>query len=191
MEKKILVFISVMMALGLVLGSLLYLYVGEGQGLFTNQNNDGPGSGDDGPDPNEGLTLARDFTLPEVGGGTLSLSSLRGKVVVLDFMATWCGPCSAEIPHLKEIEQAYDSRVVIISIDVDETESDALLTSYAAEKGVTWPILRDMTDVSSKSGYEVTNIPTLVVINQDGYIELRSVGITSSEDLKGVIDPLL
>jgi len=188
MEKAGLIFISVLVALGVLLGSLVYIYVSDGQDVFNDQNGD---NGDDGPDPNAGLTLARDFTLPKVGGGTMKLSDQRGKVVVLDFMATWCGPCEVEIGHLKEIYQAYGTSLVIISIDVDESETDGLLIPYASEQGITWPILRDISDVSSTTGYEVSSIPTLVVINQDGYIVSRNVGVTSSDDLMDIIDPLL
>ncbi len=185
MKKNTIAFISVLVALGILLGALVYVYLGEGQSGYEDQN-------DDDTDPNIGLDLAPDFTLPKVGGGTLQLSSLRGKVVVLDFMATWCAPCATEIGHLKVVDGAYsDSQVEIISIDVDTNEGDALLAQYAAEKGITWPIVRDTLGISNAPGYEVSSIPTVVIVNQDGYIQYRNVGVVSSSELGSIIDGLL
>jgi thiol-disulfide isomerase/thioredoxin len=135
---------------------------------------------------------APDFTLPKVGGGTVSLSGCVGKVVVLDFMATWCGPCETEIEHLKDISEAYGaSEVVILSIDVDSSEDDALLSGYIADHGITWDVLRDTAGINDEPGYDVTGIPTIVIIDQDGNIRFRHVGTTDSATLIAEIDTLL
>ncbi len=142
--------------------------------------------------PSKGQELAYNFTLPVVDGGSLTLSSLRGKVVVLDFMATWCGPCATEIEHLKTVQNRYShSQVEIVSVDVDPSESDALLSSYAAENGITWTIVRDTSDISSQSGYDVAGIPTIVILDENGFITYRNVGVASSSALISEIDALV
>jgi thiol-disulfide isomerase/thioredoxin len=127
-----------------------------------------------------------------VGGGSLTLSDLRGKVVILDFMATWCGPCATEIEHLKTVRNQYSSsNVVIVSVDVDPSETDPLLISYANEKGITWTIVRDVSDVSSQPGYDVSGIPTIVILDQNGFITYRNVGVAPSSALIGEINALV
>ena len=152
------------------------------------------GDGSDGtPDDDPTLPLAAGFTLPIVDdGGLLQLSSLRGKVVVLDFMATWCAPCATQMVELETIQSAYsESEVIIISIDVDDSEGEDLISSYIAEKEITWDVLRDGGGVASQAGYDVTSIPTIVIIDQDGYITFRNVGVTQDSELIAEINSLL
>ena len=140
----------------------------------------------------EAVGLAPDFTLPKVNGGFVTLSSLQGRVVVLDFMATWCGPCTAELEHLKEIDNLYSSsEVVILSIDVDSDEDETILSPYISDHGITWSVLMDTSGVSSQPGYDASAIPTLVIIDQDGYIQFRHVGTTDSSILISEIETLL
>ncbi len=194
--KKLAAFAVVIIIVAAGLGFLVYnefigSHLAYENGTIIDEQ-DGNDNGNDDENPNEGLDLAPDFTLPKVGGGTLQLSNLRGKVVVLDFMATWCEPCETEIGHLKVVDGAYsDSQVEIISVDVDAGESDSLLSSYAAEKGVTWPIVRDTLGISRAPGYEAERIPTLVIVNQDGYIQYWNEGVISSSELESIIDGLL
>ncbi|KYK26907.1 MAG: hypothetical protein AYK23_00510 [Candidatus Proteinoplasmatales archaeon SG8-5] len=183
MEKQGIAFIAAIVGLVVIVSGLSYLYIGSGQTGYEN------GNGVD--DPNEGLQLAPVFTLPQVGGGNVMLADYSGKVLVLDFMATWCGPCVTEIGHLKEIDQKYGSDVAIVSIDVDRDEDDAILQPFIAQHGITWPVLRDTGGVSAASGYSASSIPTLVIVNQDGYIKDRFVGVTSASTLESVIDSIL
>jgi thiol-disulfide isomerase/thioredoxin len=80
---------------------------------------------------NEGLVLAPDFSLTDLKEDTFRLSDFRGKVVVLDFMATWCGPCRLQMPHFNVVRERYDREIVLISIDVDPRESTEVLRSFA------------------------------------------------------------
>ena len=85
--------------------------------------------------------LATDFSLVDMEGNSFRLSDFRGKVVVLDFMATWCGGCRAEIPHLGDIweKEDYRDRIVLVSIDIDPGESPETLRSFAQEfEYATW-----------------------------------------------------
>jgi len=88
-------------------------------------------------------------------------------------------------------ETISNSQVVIISVDVDNDEGEALLSDYIAEKGITWDVVRSGGIVASEPGYEVVSIPTMVIIDQEGRIAFREVGVTEDTILKAEIDKLL
>lgn len=191
MEKAAVIFISLIVAISLVLGGLGYMYFSGGQTAYT-----GVPDGSTAPPPpstsNPTLPLAPDFKLPKVGGGYVSLSGLRGKVVVLDFMATWCGPCKTELPHLAEIDANYGTdKVIVLSIDVDASESESLLSQYIKDNAISWEVLRDTSGINNAAGYDVASIPTLVIVDQNGRIAYRNVGVTQASTLRAHIDPLL
>ncbi|MCK4757997.1 MAG: TlpA family protein disulfide reductase [Thermoplasmata archaeon] len=181
MKQSQIILIAIAVAVVVALATLVYLNSGEGQQPY------------DGGDDNNNLPLAADFSLPVVDdGGLLQLSSLRGKVVIIDFMATWCSPCATQIEYLKTISDEYStSDVVILSVDVDNDEGENLLSNYKNDKGITWDVLRNGGSVASETGYEVTNIPTIVIVDQEGHIAFREVGITKAADLQREIDRLL
>lgn len=125
----------------------------------------------------------------DTGDDTFSLTSLRGKVVVLDFMATWCGPCKLEMPHLKEIFSSYSAeQVVIISIDVDPTESDETIKQFKATHGDDW-VFASGSEVGTT--YGSVYIPTLYIIDNQGIIAYKNVGVTPSSTLSTEINKLL
>lgn len=135
---------------------------------------------------------APDFTFYAVNGGTVSLSDLRGKVVVLDFMATWCSPCRDQIVNLKQIYSEYSaSDVIIVSLDVDSSETSAELLAFRNELGASWDFVMDTTGISTVPEYDATSIPTMVFIGREGRISSRDVGTMSVGDLRDAIDPLL
>lgn len=181
MKQSQITLIAIAVAVVVVLATLVYLNSGEGQQPY------------DGGDDNNNLPLAADFSLPVVDDGRLlQLSSLREKVVVIDFFATWCSPCATQIEYLKDLEGVYpESQVVILSIDVDNTEGEDLVSTYKNDKGITWDVLRNGGDVASEDGYEVASIPTMVIIDKEGHIAFREVGITNDSILRAEIDKLL
>jgi thiol-disulfide isomerase/thioredoxin len=137
-------------------------------------------------------TQAPDFALTDLGGITFRLSDFKGKVVVLDFMATWCGPCKQQIPHLRTIWEKYRDRVVIISIDVDLSEPEDVLRSYRHNYPyATWIWAKDIAEQRVAVVYGVRAIPTIVVIDQESYIRFVHVGLTDSSTLAREIDELL
>ena len=110
--------------------------------------------------------------------------------MVLDLMATWCGPCKTEMDHLKSIFNQYDnSQVVIMSIDIDTSETNEQLRQFKEDYGDNWIFARDIDDVNTK--YKINVIPKLVVIDKDGNIEYENEGVTTSNELSNEINKLL
>lgn len=115
----------------------------------------------------EGET-APNFTLKATDGNNIRLNEYRGHVVMLNFWATWCGPCRQEMPHLNELYEAYDNLgFVVLGVNLDEKKQRA--HSLASELGVTYPTLFDH-DKKVSQTYKVDAMPTTVLIDRDGTI---------------------
>lgn len=133
---------------------------------------------------------APDFTIEDLDGNTISLKEYRGKVVIIDLMATWCVPCQLEMEHLAEISDKYkNSDVVIMTIDVDKSETAEQLREFKEEFHGTWIFAMDSDGIDVK--YGVKGYPTLVIIDKNGGIAYKNVGLVGTETLSEVIDGLL
>lgn len=115
-----------------------------------------------------------DFSIPDIDGNTVTLSDYRGEVVVLDFMATWCGPCKAAMPGLVSIYNDIGDQFVMISITVDPTSDTVpVLRDWMETYGATWIHVRDTADPPVTQQFEVSLIPTYVIIDRKGEIRFR------------------
>ena len=137
---------------------------------------------------------APDFTLDTVSGEETILSDLKGKVVILDFWATWCGPCMQSIPELVRLQKKYSDKDLVVlgvSMDTAAQASDEELKKFIRKFGINYPVMRD-DGVVSKSyfGDSDIGIPTMYVINREGKIVNIIDGFTPGK-LKTVIEPLL
>ena len=109
---------------------------------------------------------APDFTLRSADGRNVRLDELRGQVVLVNFWATWCGPCREEMPHLDTLYQKYrKSGFVLLGVNVDDDPHTALAT--AAKLGVSFPVLLD-TDKKVSKLYDLNTMPSTIVIDRDG-----------------------
>ena len=129
------------------------------------------------------LDPAPDFELTSIDGDTFKLSDYEGKVVILDFMATWCGPCKEAMSFIKTVFNDYpSSQLQIISIDIDESENDTMLRDFKDEHGDDWLFAVDTTNAVDNS-YDITGsgIPVLIIVNQDGDIAFRHVGWNAND----------
>ncbi len=111
---------------------------------------------------------APDIALPMLSGEARTLADLRGQVVILNFWATWCGPCRAEMPALAEIQTQYTSRGVIV-IGVNQREDAGSIRRYLDSIGVDFPIALDPTGESNRQ-YRVLGLPTTYLIDRQGVI---------------------
>ena len=109
-------------------------------------------------------------------GTEVTMDSLRGRIVVLNFWASWCGPCEDETPVLNRVAERYRAAgrdVVVVGIDVQDLRENAL--DFARRTGVTYPLLRDGTDGSMRA-FEVPALPETFVIDPTGRIALHVIG---------------
>jgi len=138
-----------------------------------------------------GKEKAPNFTLVDINGEQFSLSDHLGKVVLLDFFATWCGPCISEIEHLKSLYNRYSpNQTVILSISVDpNSDTVKILQNFAQQNEMAWTVARDTANVADK--YGVSAIPHLVIVDAEGYKIHDHVGLTGETTLRSEIDSLL
>jgi peroxiredoxin/Tfp pilus assembly protein PilF len=133
-------------------------------------------------DPRRGReNFAPDFQFTSLQGQQISLHSLAGKVVVIDFWATWCPPCRESVPELKDLTTKYSrDRLVLISVSVDEDEK--AWREFVAQKGMDWPQFRD-SDHQIINAFSVYDFPTYLVIDREGIIRQRIVGLNPQQSV--------
>ena len=121
--------------------------------------------------------LAPDFTLKSLEGQEINLASLKGKVVLLDFWATWCGPCRESIPHLVDLFKNYQVKgLEVIGMSLDKGEADAV-RRFIHSMSIPYPIVLTPEEVSRKFG--VTALPTTLLIDKEGRIQEKMIGFNS------------
>ncbi len=141
------------------------------------------------PRPVEVNTPAPEFRLASVDGGSLSLSELRGKVVVLNFWATWCVPCRAEMPALEHVYQMHRDRgLVVVGVDVQESAEKVL--GFLPEVNVTFPIVLD-SDTKLATRYRATGLPATFILDRQGVVRDIRLGPYTEEMLLPRLEPLL
>src|SRR6516165_7279558 len=121
------------------------------------------------PDP------APEFKVKDLQGNDLNLASERGKVVLLNFWATWCGPCRAEIPSLIALQQRYKDQLQIIGLVVDQDDEQEL-RSFVKEEGLNYPVALAPGKIRLDYG-GIAALPTLFVINSEGKVVQKHVGL--------------
>ena len=136
-------------------------------------NTTGPKGSELAPAPEIGR-LAPDFTLVDLEGNEVTLSDFRGKAVFINFWATWCPPCRAEMPEIEAVYQEYkDKDVVVIGVDILEPED--VVRQFVEQGSYSWIFILDTTGAVSDD-YRITAIPTSFFIDREGIIQAVTIG---------------
>ncbi len=116
-----------------------------------------------------------DFALEALAGGTTKLSAFKGRLVFLNFWATWCGPCNIELPAIAALYDRLKSKGLVV-LGVDLAEKKDTVSSFVKKKGLLFPVLLDANGMVGAQ-YGVSSIPTTYVIDRNGRILGRKVGL--------------
>ena len=177
------------LAMGAVALALGLIWLAPGVGHF-----DAPSSTEVSGDPDDakatGQAAPMHFTLKDMNGADVNLASFKGKVVLINFWATWCGPCRAEIPSLVELQDKYRDDLTILGVSIDDPAEK--LKPYADEFKMNYPVLvgnghQDMQDAFGP----LFGIPVSVIVGRDGRIAKKHSGIATKEQFEREIKALL
>lgn len=157
---------------------LLYLMAGcSGGDEHSAVDNDGGGQTSGavavGSDPGD---RAPDFLLRRVDGGNLSLSSLKGKAVILDFWDTWCPPCRRALPHLQELSEIYADELVVVGVALAQ-EGEAKVRSFINDRDLTFEMVLFNQDIKLARDFGgLQSLPTTFLIDAEGVIRAKWIG---------------
>ncbi len=127
---------------------------------------------------------APDFKLNTIDGKEIKLSDFKGKKVILNFLATWCPPCRAEIPYFVKFYNENKNRVEIIGIVVGSKESE--VAEIVRKYKITYPICISNKEIEKLYG-PINAVPTSFIIDENGYLKEKKIGIITEEELKGIL----
>ena len=132
-----------------------------------------------------------DFTVSDMNGQKVALSSFKGKVIVLDFWATWCPPCKAEIPGFVELQQAYGEKgLQVVGVSVDDTPDK--LAPYVKDMKMNYIVLQGLGHDDVQDAYgPIMGIPVSVLISREGKVCATHTGLTGKEVFESEIKALL
>jgi thiol-disulfide isomerase/thioredoxin len=133
--------------------------------------------------------LAPPFLVNDLDGNPVSTAEWGGKIVVLNFWATWCPPCREEIPELIELSNRYKDRLIIIGVSMDDSAPEEV-KQFTKAMGMNYPIVMGSREIASEYG-GVPALPTSFVINKDGRIVQKHVGLYPTEVYEGEIRALM
>lgn len=134
--------------------------------------------------------IAPAWSLDDLQGKPVKLSDFKGKIVVLNFWATWCPPCVAEIPDFIEIEKEYRGKgVAVVGVSIDSLQPSEVAV-FVKKAGINYPIVMSTDEVTTKYGAD-DGVPITLIIRPDGTIADKHLGIVTKDYLEGHIQKLL
>ncbi|MGD0964165.1 MAG: TlpA disulfide reductase family protein [Candidatus Acidiferrales bacterium] len=146
-------------------------------------------------DEPEVIRFARDpsptppFLVSDLSGHSVSTAELRGRVVLVNFWATWCPPCREEIPDLIALQSKYKDRLQIIGVSVDEDAPASYVKAFADKEGINYPVVMG-TEIAKEYG-GVPALPTSFVVNTDGRVVQKHVGLLDPAETENEVRALL
>lgn len=131
-----------------------------------------------------------DFTLKDMHGQDVHLASFKGKVILINFWATWCPPCKAEIPGLIELQEQYADDLVVLGVSIDDSAEK--LVPFVEEYGMNYPALVGLGHDDMLDAYgPLWGIPVSVIIDREGVVAVRHALMATKEQFEHEITPLL
>jgi len=183
------------LGMGAVLVALVLLTMLPGPGGF-DPNAPPPPADGGGPGEAEaggavaGRPARLEFTLKDMNGVDINLASFKGKVILLNFWATWCAPCRVEIPYLIELQKQYGDDLVVLGVSVDDNAEK--LKPYATEMEINYPLLIAAGRQEFQDAYgPFYGIPVTVFVGRDGLVHKKHSGIASKEQFEHEIKSML
>ena len=136
--------------------------------------------------------FAADFTVYTATGEEVRLSALRGQPVIVNFFATWCPPCKAELPDFDSAAARYGDRICFLMVDLlgGYSESVAGTQQFTEENGYSFPLYFDITGEAADA-YSVTSIPTTLAVDAEGRLVYSHTGMLSAAEIETLINSLL
>lgn len=149
----------------------------------------GSASGSDNNQADEEKMLAPDFTVYDIEGNVVHLSDYMGKPIVVNFWASWCGPCKSEMPEFEEKYKELGEEVQFLMVNMTDgsRETVDVASEFINAQGYTFPVLYD-TDINAAYLYSVYSLPTTYFIDNDGYIVAYAAGAIDGATLQRGID---
>jgi cytochrome c biogenesis protein CcmG/thiol:disulfide interchange protein DsbE len=157
------------------------------------------GEGEEGPYPPDYATAslvgagktAPDFALKSVDGKIVKLSDFKGKVVIIDFWATWCPPCRKGIPDLVDLKKEFGKKgLEVIGVSVDDQRTIEQVPSFVKDKNINYPVVYGDSKVSQNYG-GIESIPTSVIVDKAGNIVAQYTGLQPKETYVAQLKKLL
>lgn len=136
--------------------------------------------------------LAPDFTVYDAEGNEVHLSDFAGKPVVLNFWASWCGPCKSELPAFENVWQEFGGDIEFLMVNLTDGVSETVdsVSKFVSKNGFTFPVYFD-TAQNAAYTYGVTSIPATALVNADGEIVAAQVGAVSEDSLRNAVLSML
>jgi thiol-disulfide isomerase/thioredoxin len=177
-DRKNLALIGAGILVGVGLGMVILAAIGIGSGFLFNRFKASAG--------NEPLqapvesSQAPDFQLESLDGSSIKLADLRGRPVLINFWATWCGPCQQEMPLIEQYYQKYKPDLVVLAVNNDEPKPD--VQAYVTNLNLTFPVLLDP-GTKVEDLYRVRAFPTTFFVDKSGTIRYQHIGILNEGQL--------
>lgn len=143
-------------------------------------------------EPASDLPDAADFTVDDKDGAEVRLTDMLGKPVIVNFWATWCPPCKAELPHFQKACKEYGDQIQFMMVDLMDgsRETDTTLQAFMLANGYTFPLFVDRSGDASRA-YEIYSIPKTIAVTADGKLLSERIGSMTESDLADLIQKLL
>lgn len=159
---------------------------------YAKGNGQAKGSSDTQENAEQSKIAAPDFTVQNRSGETVALSDYFGKPIVINFWATWCGPCKSELPAFDALNKEYSEDVHFLMVNLTDGQRETIegVEEFLTENGYTFPVYFDTEYIASYT-YGAYSIPLSIFIDKDGNVVNSHVGAMSEETLRNYMDSIL